>query len=151
MLYVVCSPYASPIVLLRKKAGELRLCVDSRELNKITIEDYFPTPLIDDHLDRFKGKKYFSSLDLRNRFHHIKMSESLSKYTSFVTPLGQYEYVKIPFGLTNAPRVFQRFLSTIFNKLIRQENFSLYLVDILIATENVETHLSILQEVFHEM
>ena len=142
------SPYASPIVLVRKKTGELRLCVDFRELNKITIKDNFPTPLIDDHLDRLKGKKFFSSLDLKNGFHHIKMSESSIKYTSFVTPLGQYEYVKMPFGLTNAPRVFQRFLCTIFDKLIRQEKILLYLDDILIATENMETHLSILQEVF---
>ena len=85
------SPYASPIVLVRKKTGELRLCIDFRELNKITIENHFPTPLINDHLDRLKGEKFFSSLDLKNEFHHIKMSESSIKYTSFVTPLGQYE------------------------------------------------------------
>ncbi|XP_018406547.1 PREDICTED: uncharacterized protein LOC108782710, partial [Cyphomyrmex costatus] len=81
------SPYAFPIVLVRKKDGESRLCVDYRELNKITVKDNFPTPLIDDHLDRLRGKSYFSSLDLRNGFHHVKVADESIKYTSFVTPL----------------------------------------------------------------
>lgn len=87
------SPYASPIVLVHKKNGELRLCIDYRELNKITIKDNFPTPLIDNHLDRLRGKNYFSSLDLRNGFHHVKITETSIKYTSFVTPLGQFEFL----------------------------------------------------------
>lgn len=99
------SPYASPIVLVRKKTGELRLCVDFRELNKITVKDNFPTPLIDDHIDRLKDKKYFSSLDLKNGFYYVKMSECSIKYTLFVTPIGQFEFLRMPFGLTNAPRV----------------------------------------------
>lgn len=142
------SPYASPIVLVRKKNGEVRLCVDYRELNKITVKDNFPTPLIDDHLDRLKGKKYFTNLDLRNGFYHVKMAESSVKLTSFVTPLGQYEYVRMPFGLTNAPREFQRYIYNIFDPLIRDNKVLLYLDDILIATETIEEHLEILREVF---
>ncbi|XP_015437583.1 PREDICTED: uncharacterized protein LOC107192764 [Dufourea novaeangliae] len=112
------SPYASPIVLVRKKNGELRLCIDYRELNKITIKDNFPAPFIDDCLDQLRGRKYFSKLDLKNGFHHVKVSESCIKYTSFVTPLGQFEYLRMPFGLTNAPRVFQRYINSIFSDLV---------------------------------
>lgn len=81
-------------------------CVDFRELNKITVKDNFPTPLIDDHIDRLKDKKIFSSLDLKNGFYYVKMSEYSIKYTAFVTPIGQFEFLRMPFGLTNAPRVF---------------------------------------------
>lgn len=75
-------------MLVRKKDGNLRLCVDYRELNKITIKDNFPTPLIDDHLDRLKGKRIYSCLDLKNGFHHVKIAESSIKYTAFITPMG---------------------------------------------------------------
>lgn len=134
--------------MVRKKSGELRLCVDFRELNKITMKDNFPTPSIDDHIDRLKDKKYFSSLDLRNGFYHIKVSECSIKYTSFVTPIGQFEFLRMPFGLTNAPRVFQRFVNEYFDKLIRENKILLYLDDILVATENTDEHLDILKDVF---
>lgn len=143
------SPYASPIVLVRKKNGELRLCVDFRELNKVTksVKDNFPTPLIDDHVDRLKDKKYFSNLDLRNGFYHVKVSECSIKYTSFITPLG-FEFLRMPFGLTNTPRVFQRFVNEAFERLIRENKILLYLDDILVATENVDESLRILKGVF---
>lgn len=89
------SPYVIPIVLVRKKSGDLRLCIDYRELNKITNRDNFPPPMIEDYLDQLKGKKVYNCLDLKNGFHHIKMAESSIKYTSFVTPMGQYEYLRI--------------------------------------------------------
>jgi len=142
------SPYASSIVLLRKKNGELRLCVNYRELNKITVRDNYPTPLIDDHLDRLRDKKYFSCLDLKSGFHHVRVSEESVKFTSFVTPLGQFEYLRMPFGLTNAPRVFQRFINHIFSELIRKNKILLYLDDILVTTVNIEEHLEILKKVF---
>jgi hypothetical protein len=129
------SPYSSPIVLVRKKTGDLRLCVDYRELNKITVKDNFPAPLIDDQIDKLKNKKYFSLLDLKNEFHHVKMNETSIPFISFVTPLGQFEYLKMPFGLTNAPKVFSRFTQQIFADLIKREEIVLYMDDILIATE----------------
>ncbi|XP_011879402.1 PREDICTED: uncharacterized protein LOC105568378, partial [Vollenhovia emeryi] len=141
------SPHASPIVLVRKKDGNLRLCVDYRELNKITVKDNFPTPMIDDHLDHLKRKKIYSCLDLKNGFHHIKVAESSVKYTSFITPLGQYEYLKMPFGLTNAPRVFQRYVYNVFRSLIAKNKVLIYMDDILVATEEMEEHLDILREV----
>lgn len=142
------SPYASPIVLVRKKTGEIRLCIDFRELDKIIVQDNFPIQLIDDNLDRLRGKNYFSTFDLRDGFYHIKMAESSIKYTSFVTPLGQYEFLRMPFDLTNAPRVFQRFVNKAFSNLMRKNKVLLYLDDVLVATETVEEHLEILREVF---
>ncbi|XP_055918634.1 uncharacterized protein LOC129950737 [Eupeodes corollae] len=83
------SPFASPIVLAKKKTGELRLCVDYRELNKITIKDNFPLPIIEDILDGLRNKRYFTLLDLKNGFQHVKMADDSTKLTSFVTPSGQ--------------------------------------------------------------
>ncbi|XP_029169579.1 uncharacterized protein LOC114939432 [Nylanderia fulva] len=142
------SPYASPIVLVRKKDGGCRLCVDYRELNKITIRDNFPTEVIDDNIDRLQGKVYFSILDMKDRFHHVRMHESSVKYTSFVTPLGQFEYLRMPFGLANAPRVFQRFVHMMFEALIRENKILIYLDDLLIATKDLDEHIEILSRVF---
>lgn len=117
------SPYASPIVLVRKKNGETRLCIDYRELNKITVKDNFPSPLIDDNIDLLKNKMYFTSLDLKDGYFNVKMAEDSIKYTSFVTPLGQFEFLYCPFGLTNAPKVFGRFVQKIFCELIKKRGY----------------------------
>jgi len=142
------SAYSSPIVLVKKKSGDYRLCIDYRELNEITVRDNFPTPLIDDQLDRLRGKRIFTLLDLRNGFHHVRMCEKSIPYTSFVTPLGQYEYEKMPFGLTNSPRVFGRFIQFVFYELIRRGDLLVYLDDMMIATQNYTEHFAILKEVF---
>lgn len=84
------SGYSSPIVVIKKKTGELRLCIDYRELNKRTCKDRYPIPLIDDHLDSLRGNRYFSSIDLKDGFHHIEVAESSRKYTSFVCLLAQF-------------------------------------------------------------
>lgn len=101
------SPYASPIVLVRRKNGDLRMCVDYRSLNRITLKDNFPLPAIEDCLDYLGNKKYFSTLDLENSFHQVPMHEESIHYTAFVTPLGQFEFCYMPFGLKNAGSVFQ--------------------------------------------
>lgn len=93
------SPYASAIVLVKKKSGQTRLCVDYRGLNKITVRDNYPLPLIDDCVEYLEGKKVFSVLDLKNGFHQVQVSPDSIKYTSFVTLGGQYEFLKMPFGL----------------------------------------------------
>lgn len=100
-------------------------------------------------MDRLRDKSYFSSLDLRDGFHHVKIADESVKYTSFVTPLGQFEFLKMPFRLTNAPRVFQRYVNDIFRDLVRANKVLIYLDDILIATESVDEHLEILKEVFN--
>ena len=121
------SEFAFPIVLTRKKTGELRLCVDYRTLNKVTLRDNYPLPLIDDELNALSGKKYFSLLDLKDGFNYIGVSSESIKFTSFVTPLGQFEYLKMPFGLKTAPSTFQRFINTAFSELIRSADVMVYL------------------------
>lgn len=142
------SEYAFPIVLTRKKNGEIRMCVDFRTLNKQTTRDNFPLPLIEDQLDMLAGKKYFTTLDLRDGFYHIKIHENSVKYTSFVTPLGQYEFLKMPFGLKGAPLKFQRYVTQIFKDLINAGEVSVYLNDFLIMTQTIEHHFQVLKEVF---
>lgn len=141
------SPYASPIVLVRKKNGELRMCVDYRALNKITIRDHFPLPLIEDCIEYLGGKTYFSTIDLKSGFHQVPMDEESVKLTAFVTPMGQYEYCYMPFGLTNAPPVFQRIINRVLRELIDAGKIVVYLDDINIATKTLEEHRKILAEV----
>lgn len=141
------SPYASPIVLVKKKNGETRMCVDYRSLNKLTIRDNFPIPLIEDCLEYLDGKKWFSVLDLKSGFHQVQMSPESIPYTSFVTPTGQYEYLRMPFGLKNAPAVFQRFISTIFRDFLIRNEIVIYLDDILLATADETSHMKLLERV----
>lgn len=90
------SEYVSPIVLVKKKTEEMRLCIDYRALNKLTIKDRYPLPFIEDQLEQLKNKNYFTKLDLKSAFHQVKMSKESVKYTSFITPIGQFEYLKLP-------------------------------------------------------
>lgn len=94
------------------------------------------------------NKKYFSLLDLRDGFHHISVAENSIKYTSFVTPLGQYEYTKMPFGFKTAPSKFQRFVNAILNNLIKNGDIVVYLDDFLVATQTLEHHMHVLKRVF---
>lgn len=138
------SPYASAIVPVRKKDGGLRKCVDYRPLNKITIRDNYPTTLMEDCIAHLGGKRYFTVIDLKSGYHHVRMHPDSIKYTSFVTPDGQYEYVYLPFGLCNAPAEFQRFIRLILGKLIEDGLIVVYMDDILIATADFETHMNTL-------
>ncbi|KAL0117618.1 hypothetical protein PUN28_008773 [Cardiocondyla obscurior] len=99
------SEYASPVVLVRKKTGDIRLCVDFRELNKLLIKDNYPLPNIEDLIDSLYNKKYFTKLDLKYGFYHIKMSKDSVKYTAFVTPLGQQYTIQIAKQSYTATRV----------------------------------------------
>jgi hypothetical protein len=139
------SPYASPVLLVKKKNGESRLCVDYRQLNNITVKDRYPLPQIEDQLMRLSGFKYFSSLDLFAGYHQVPMSEESVPYTAFVTQDGQYEYLRMPFGLCNAPAVFQRMM----NNVLGQHRFTkvlCYLDDLLIPATTLEESLAVLRE-----
>lgn len=142
------SEYASPIVLIKKKNGELRMCVDYRTLNKMILRDNHPLPVIEDQLVILANKKYFSKLDLRNGFFHINMANESIKYTAFVTPLGHFEFLKMPFGLKVGPSKFQRFVADVFEELIEAGDIAIYLDDILVVSETMEYHLEILKRVF---
>ena len=129
------SAYASALVLVRKKGGGLRVCVDYRALNKDTEPDKYPIPRIDELIDRV-GRckaKIFSALDLMKGYHQVKMKEEDKHKTAFVCHDGLYQYRRMPFGLTNAPATFQRLIDTIFTKKEWPFVFT-YLDDILIAS-----------------
>ncbi|CAK9817732.1 Transposon Ty3-I Gag-Pol polyprotein [Anthophora plagiata] len=140
------SQYCSPIVLIKKKSGQYRMAVDYRNLNKLTLKDHFPIPRIDDQIDELRDKVYFTQLDLRDAFHHISLHENSRKYTSFITFMGQFEYMRMPFGLSNGPSFFMRFINTAFRKLLDERKILIYLDDILIVTKTIDENLKILKE-----
>lgn len=139
------------LVLVRKKNGEVRMCIDYRPLNKITVRDNFPLPLIETCLEHLSNKRLFTLLDLKSGFHQVRMHDDSIKYTSFVTPDGQYEYVKMPFGLKNAPSEFQRFINSILRELIEAEKLVVYLDDIIIASSDFHSHLGVLRAVLERI
>lgn len=142
------SEYASPIVIVRKKNGEARLCVDYRVLNKYIIRDNYPLPVIEDHITALYGKRYYSKLDLKDGFHQIQVHEDAIKYTAFTTPIGQYEYLGMPFGLKTATAKFSRFVNAVLEELIKTGHVLAYVDDFLIATDSIEDHLKVLSRVF---
>lgn len=112
------SPYAAPIVLAPKKDKGLRFCVDYRKLNKATIKDRYPLPRIDDTIDALHGARYFSTLDLFAGYWQIEIEESDKEKTAFISEFGLYEWNRMPFGLANAPSVFQRLMSSILQDVL---------------------------------
>lgn len=145
------SPYASPVVMAKKKDDQYGMCIDYKVLNKKTIRVNFPMPLIEDCIDHLDGKKIFSLLDLKSGFHQVRMAESSIKYAAFITAEGQYEYTVMPFGLKNAPAEFQIYINTIFRDLLDKQLITVYMDDIMIATADTETHFKILTEVLKRL
>jgi hypothetical protein len=111
------SPYASPILLVKKKTGDYRMCVDYRRLNAVTIKNQYPLPLIDEQLDRLGGNHYFTTLDVASGFYQVPVEEDSIVKTAFVTPESHYEFLRMPFGLTNARSVFQRLMNNVLGQL----------------------------------
>ena len=110
----ILSPFCSPILLVHKKDGTYRMCVDYRALNKITIKNRFLVPQIEDLFDKLQGSIYFSRIDLKSGYHHIRIVSEDIHTTVFCTMFGLYEYLVMPFGLTNAPATFDRMMETLF-------------------------------------
>ncbi|GFV94807.1 retrovirus-related Pol polyprotein from transposon 17.6 [Trichonephila clavipes] len=130
------AEYASPIVMVKKKDGSSRMCIDYRKLNQKLVKDKFPLPIIEDVLDTLQEAKVYSTLDLRNGFFHVDVDEDCRKYTSFIVPDGQFEFNKVPFGLSTSPGVFQRYVSSIFRDLTRKGIVISYLDDLVIPAKN---------------
>jgi hypothetical protein len=134
------SPAAHPILFVKKKGThDLRLCVDYRTLNDITIKDRYPLPLISELQDQLQGAVIFTRLDIKNAYHHIRIKEGDEWKTAFRTKFGLYEYLVMPFGLTNAPATFQKRINKVL-RLYLGKFCMAYLDDILIYSKNKEEH-----------
>ncbi|KAJ9523167.1 hypothetical protein QJQ45_024088, partial [Haematococcus lacustris] len=144
------SPYGAPILFVQKKDGTLRMCIDYRALNKLTVRDRYPLPRIDELFDKLAGKKVFSSLDLQAGYHQIRITEEDVPKTAFLTPVGQFQFKVLCFGLTNAPATFQRVMNTVFKPLINK-SVLVYIDDILVMSNTPEEHLVHLREVLQLM
>ena len=145
------SPFASPVVLVRKKDGKLRFCVDYRKLNSRTIKDSHPLPRIDETLDSLAGARYFSSLDLKAGYWQVEVADSDKPKTAFTAgPLGFYEFNTMPFGLVNAPATFQRLMQATLGDLHLSQCL-LYLDDIIVYSRTFQGHLENLEKVFERL
>ncbi|ESZ90499.1 hypothetical protein SBOR_9116 [Sclerotinia borealis F-4128] len=139
-------PFAAPILFIKKANSSLRLYIDYHKLNALTHKDRYPLPLIDETLARLQGAKIYTKLDIRQAFHRIRMDPQSEEYTTFRTRYGSYKCKVLPFGLTNGPATYQRYMNDILFDYL-DDFCTAYLNDILIYSENVEDHNEHVQKI----
>ena len=141
------SPWAAPVILVEKKGGEQRFCIDYRKLNGLTKKDSFPLPRIDDTLDMLHGKHFFTTLDLASGYWQIELEESSKEKTAFIVENNLYEFNRMAFGLCNAPATFQRLMNYILRDVLGKKAL-VYLDDVIIFSDTFEEHLADIRIVF---
>ena len=140
------SPYGTSVLFMNKKDGTLRMCIDYRALNKLTIRNRYPLPLFKDLMNSLQGARYFTKIDLRSGYHQIRVAEADIPKTAFRSRYGHFEFRVLPFGLTNAPATFMNLMNDVFCLLL-DRCVVVYLDDILIYSKTEQEHLEHLRQV----
>jgi hypothetical protein len=135
----MCVTLGAPILFMKKKDGKLRLCIDFRQLNKVTVKKKYPLPRIYGLFDKLKDAKIFSKIDLRSRYHQVRIKDEHVSKTAFRIRYGHYEFTVVPFGLSNAPIVFMCLMNGVFQEYV-DKFVIVFFDDMLIYSKSEEEH-----------
>ena len=133
------SPWGAPVLFVKKKDGTLRMCIDYRQINKVTVKNKYPLPRIEDLFDQLKGASVFSKIDLRSGYYELRVKEGDVLKAAFRTRYGHYEFLVMPFGLTNAPAAFMDLMNRVFRPYVDQF-VMVFIDDILVYSKDVHEH-----------